>query len=302
MLRAQVTVIIPTMCGNKREKELVRAIASVKAQRGVAVETLVVVNGQWFEPSLLKTVTDTEGVTVLMLATPGISNARLQGRKHVTTPYFLFLDDDDELYPQALLELLATFDTSSIDTGLVVADAYNDYRCANYGFFPSPAEIERDPLNALLAKNWLITQSALFKTALCSAHFFDIQTVSNECTMIAFNLALEGIKVRVNEQVLALIHDQVDSESKSERFITQEPMVIQWMLTKNLSREIKVKLRRKLASAFHSNSVFYLDRKMFFKAMVAHVRSLLIPDGDHYALYGRHILYAFLTCWKQPVV
>jgi glycosyltransferase involved in cell wall biosynthesis len=300
MVSAQVTVIIPTLCGSKRAMELVRAIASVNAQQNVAVETLVVVNGHWFEPSLLQTVTDTQGVSVLMLDTPGISHARLQGRKRVTTPYFLFLDDDDELYPHALVTLLATFDASDSDTGLVVADAYNDYRCGNYGFYPSPAEIERDPLDALLGKNWLIAQSALFKTARAPVHLFDIQTVSNECTMIAFNLAREGIKVRVNEKVLAVVHDKVDSESKSEHFITQETRVIQWMLTQHVPPAIQTKLRRKLASAFHSNSVFYLDKKMFRKAVVAHVRSLLIPDGDNYALYGRHILVAILTCWKRP--
>ncbi len=292
MSLAQVTVIIPTLCGTKRAMELQRAIASVRAQQDVVVDTLVVVNGTWFEPALLQSVTDTEGVTVLMLASPGISKARLHGRMHVNTPYFLFLDDDDELYPHALQALLHTFNTSDDDTGLVVADAYNDYRNRNYGFLPSAEAIEHDPLDALLEQNWLIAQSALFKTARAPAAFFDIDTASNECTMIAFNLARASTKVRVNRQVLALIHDQADSESKTEHFITQEPLVVRWMLAQPVSSGIRSKLHRKLASAYHNNSAYYLERKMFRKAVVAHIRSMLVPSGKRYALYGRHIAYA----------
>ena len=294
MSSAQVTVIIPTLCGSKRAMELIRAIASVHAQEDVVAETLVVVNGDRFEPTLLEKIRNTTGVTVLMLSTPGISNARLNGRKHVKTPYFLFLDDDDEIYPHALKELLGTFGSSSSDIGLVISDAYNDLRCRNYGFHPSAAEIERDPLGTLLWQNWLIVQSALFKTALAPVHLFDIQTASNECTMIAFNLTLENIKVKVNEKVLAVIHDKMDSESKTEHFITQETEVIQWMLVKKVPSKIKMILRRKLAAAFHNNSVYFLERGMFRKALVAHIKSLLITGGDRYALYGRHIFYSFV--------
>lgn len=290
MSQALVTVVIPTLCATKRAMELQRAIASVNAQEDVAVQTLVVVNGQWFEQELLAKVKSTPGVTVLMLAMPGISTARLHGRQHVQTPYFLFLDDDDELYPSALREMLATFQASDRDTGLVVADAYNDYRCSNYGFVPSSQHIERDPMGALLEQNWLIAQAALFKTALAPMHLFDIRTDSNECTMIAFNLALENIKVRVNEKVLALIHDNMDSESKTEHFIVQETKVIRWMLRHHVPSATRARLRRKLAAAFHNNSVYYLQRRMFWKSLVAHLKSMLVPGGDSYALYGRHIV------------
>lgn len=295
MSTSQVTVIIPTLCAPKRAMELVRAIESVNNQRGVVpAQTLVVVNGHWADPVLLEKVTNLPGVKVLQIAEAGISIARLHGRRKVETPYFLFLDDDDELYPNALEELLATFAASDSDTGLVIADAFNDYRNCKYGFDPSAAAIERDPLSTLLDQNWLIVQSALFKTALAPAHLFDLETKSNECTMIAFNLALEKIKVRVNENALALIHDKPDSESKTEHFITQESDVVKWMLTRDVPPEIKAKLRRKLAATFHNNSTYYLERRLFRKAMLAHVRSLLVPGGDPYFLYGRHILLGML--------
>jgi glycosyltransferase involved in cell wall biosynthesis len=295
MSASQITVIIPTLGAPKRAMELVRAIESVDRQRGVElVQTLVVVNGHRFDSVLLEQVSSMPRVKVLQIAEAGISIARLHGRRNVETPYFLFLDDDDELYPNALEELLGTFASSDSDTALVIGDAYNDYRNCNYGFKPSAAAIERDPLSTLLDQNWLIVQSALFKTALAPAHLFDLETRSNECTMIAFNLALEKMKVRVNEKALSLIHDKPDSESKTEHFITQENEVVKWMLTKDVPPVIRVKLRRKLAAAFHNNSTYYLERRMFLKSFRAHIQSLLVPEGDSYFLYGRHILMRML--------
>lgn len=286
-----VTVIIPTLCAPKRAMELVRAIDSVNAQQGeFGVETLVTVNGPWSDPALLAKVSAMPGVQVLQIEAAGISIARLHGRRHVKTPYFLFLDDDDELYPHALEELLATFAKSDPDTALVIADAFNDYRNRRYGFDPSPEAIERDPLSTLLDQNWLIVQSALFKTELAPAHLFDLETRSNECTMIAFNFALAGMKVRVNDKALAIIHDKPDSESKTEHFITQETEVVKWMLAQPVPPAIRAKLRRKLAATHHNNSTYYLQRGMFLKSLRAHIKSLLVPGGDSYFLYTRHVV------------
>lgn len=275
--------------------ELVRAINSVNQQSvGGAVKSLVVVNGNWIDPELLKHVSNMPGVTILTIVEAGISIARLHGRRNVETPYFLFLDDDDELCPTALEEMLATFDASDPDTGLVIADAYNDYRLCNYGFKPSPAAIELDPMSTLLDQNWLIAQSTLFKSARAPAHLFDLDTKSNECTMIAFNIALEKIKVRVNEKVLAIIHDKPDSESKTEHFITQESEVVKWMLSKNIPVEVRKKLHRKLAATFHNNSEYYLERSIFWQSLVQHTKSMFVRGGESYFLYGRHILSKFL--------
>ena len=291
----EVTVIIPTLCCAKRSEELVRAIRSVTEQQGVEIIVLVVVNGSLFDPELLGKVSDTKGVKVLSLEVAGISNARFRGRQYVDTPYFLFLDDDDELYPFALHDLLGKFSLSESDVGLVIADAYNDYRSKNYGFYPSCSEIELHPLAALLDENWLIVQSTLFKTEVVPSRIFDIKTNSNECTMIAFNIALENIKIKVLDKVICVIHDKEDSESKTEHFITNEPYVIKWMLTKDVPREIKIKLHRKLAAAFHNNSMYYLKRNVFLAAFVNHVKSMLISAGDSYFLYGRHILNKFIS-------
>lgn len=271
--------------------ELRRSMKSISGQVGVVALTCVVVNGNRVDSELLEEISGLPNVLVLRIDTAGISIARLEGRRSVETPYFLFLDDDDELCPNALGELLSTFNANDSDTGLVIADAYNDYRQSNYGFVPSASAIEQDPLSTLLDQNWFIAQSALFKTELVPEYLFDIHTKSNECTMIAFNLALLNIKIRVNQQVLAIIHDKPDSESKTEHFITEETAVVRWMLSNNaIPIMVRRKLRRKLAACLHNNSIYYLERRRFGKSIWAHFTSLLVPGGARYFLYGRHIL------------
>lgn len=294
MAEAEVTVIIPTLCGAERSMELLRAIASIKSQLDVVVKILIVVNGNRYDEELLKKIISTQGVTVLFLETAGIARARHYGREHVETPYFSFLDDDDELYPYSIREQLLTFNSSDSNTGLVVADAYSVYNNRNFGWVATREEIERNPLSALLKANWLIIQSALFKSSLVPAQLFDIKIQSNECTILAFNLALANVKVRVNEKALSIIHDSAVSESKSENFITKETDAIKYIMAMDLPSDIRSGLKYKLSSAFHNNSVYYLRKNFILKSFSSHLRSLFLPSGMRYLAYTRHILFGWI--------
>lgn len=294
MSEAEVTVIIPTLCGTVRSNELLRAIASIKSQLDVVVDILVVVNGNKYDDELLKIIIGIQGVTVLLLEAAGIAGARYYGRKNVLTPYFSFLDDDDELYPYSIREQLLTFNSSDSNTGLVIADAYSVYNNCNFGWVATPEEIEQDPLSALLKSNWLIIQSALFKSSQVPVRLFDIKTRSNECTVLAFALSLANVKVRVNDKALSIIHDSAVSESKSEYFITKETDAIKCIMAMNLPGNIRAGLKYKLSSAFHNNSVYYLRRSLIFKSLASHFRSLFLPGGMRYIAYTRHILFEWI--------
>jgi glycosyltransferase involved in cell wall biosynthesis len=291
MTDIEVTVVIPTLCGTERSEQLLRAIASIKAQIDVSVAILVVINGNRFDHNLLTKVKN-YGVGILILEKAGISSARLLGRQNITSPYFMFLDDDDELYPYSTKELLQSFNSSNSDIGIVIADAYSCQRQRNFGFVSTPEEIESNPLKALLKENWLIIQSALFKTESVPAFLFDIETTSNECTLLAFRLANHNIKVKVNTKPLAIIHDSPNSESKSEHFITKEPDVIKTIIKMDLPKDITSELKQKLSKSFHNNSTYYLNRGLIFKAIHAHINSLILPGGFKYLLYTRHLLTA----------
>ena len=294
MYLADVTVVIPTMCGGERAVEIQRAISSAKNQTKVTVDILIVVNGIRYDATLLQQIRTMDYVRVIQLDAPGISNARHHGRLYVQAPYFLMPDGDDELEPHALATMIEIFRRSPDSVGLVLADAHNTGYCSTYGFKPSPAEIERDPLSALIEQNWLILQSTLFKTQRVASELFDVDTRSNECTFIAFKICLAAVKVRVQEGTVAIIHNNAGkpSESKSDHFIIEEPQTIQQLLNMPVPRHIKKKLKAKLSRAHHAISAYYLRKGHIWQATKSHCLSLFLPGGQKNLLYTRHLIVA----------
>lgn len=81
-----------------RPTELQRAVSSIRAQRGVETDIVVVVNSDDHAPF------STEGVTVVRPGENlGIPGGRNLGTEHVSGELILFLDDDAELVGQDLL-------------------------------------------------------------------------------------------------------------------------------------------------------------------------------------------------------
>jgi glycosyltransferase involved in cell wall biosynthesis len=101
--RAPVTVVIPTQLA--RPQLLDRALASVRAQRGVDLDVLVVVNrappGAHVPPL---------GDDVVVVDCPepgGASAARNLGAALASTPWVAFLDDDDSWAPDKIVRQVA---------------------------------------------------------------------------------------------------------------------------------------------------------------------------------------------------
>ena len=255
-------------------------------------DVLVVVNGQSFDNNLLHHIRSIKCVRVLMVKEAGIANARLQGRLNVSAPHFLMLDDDDELLPNAVGDMLAAFRSAPEGTGLVLADSYNTGRRGKYGFVPSPSAIEDNPLDALTRQNWLILQSTLFRTVTVPPEVFKVETLSNECTLIAYKICVAGIGVKVLDSVVATVHfsPNLPSESKTEHFITQEPIAIKQLLALDLPIHIKNRLNMKLGAAHHYNAEYFLRQRKFRHAWRSHLASLITTGGLRYNAFTRYLL------------
>lgn len=104
-----ITTIIPTLCEGVRRNALLRAIESVHQASEQATKILIVVNGQRFDQSLLNLLKSRNDIEVLQITEGSLTKAHLIGRKHVSTEYFSFLDDDDEYLVGALDIRLALF-------------------------------------------------------------------------------------------------------------------------------------------------------------------------------------------------
>jgi glucosyl-dolichyl phosphate glucuronosyltransferase len=105
--RTAVSIVIPTH-SEKRWHQLVRTVASARAQFHQVAEVVVVVD---HNPQLYRRVRrDLGGVTVLEnLYTQGVSGTRNTGAFHTSTPLIAFLDDDTVAEPYWLARLVEPF-------------------------------------------------------------------------------------------------------------------------------------------------------------------------------------------------
>ena len=90
------------------------------AQEGCKIRLIVIVNGAAFDEPLLEEMSSDHRLEVHYLAEANVAAAQRFGRSLVETPYFAFLDDDDEYLPNALrLRLQPMLEDERIDLAQV---------------------------------------------------------------------------------------------------------------------------------------------------------------------------------------
>lgn len=283
-----VSVIIATLCEARRRTSLHRAIASVLAQEGVAVEILLIVNGNRYDPALLAELEARGDLRVHYRSEPGLPAALRFGRSLVKTEYFSFLDDDDEYLPGALSSRLGPMrDQSDID--VVVG---NGLRGPD-GCDPSGRETADDPLRELLVNNWLASCGALYRSASVDVGYFDDIPAYAEWTFLAYKLVLSR-RVAFLDSLGHLIHDTERSTSKSAAYVVGQVAALERILELELPRDIRRELRIKYGAALHDTASHYAQVADVGNAWRAHLKSLAQPKGLRYVLYTRK-----LFAWKK---
>lgn len=117
MTSPQVTIVIPVF---NRSVLLKRCLDSVKAQTLRPLRVIVVDNNS--TDGSLEAANDWKKqngapdfiVNVLTETAPGASAARNRGLREVTTPYTLFFDSDDEMYPTLVEKALGNIGTADL--------------------------------------------------------------------------------------------------------------------------------------------------------------------------------------------
>lgn len=287
MAAADITVIIPTTCEAQRWESLLRAIDSVFRQSEVAVQLLLVVNGQRVDPSHYEALCQMPGLVVVRLA-EGLPMAQRMGRSLVTTPYFSFLDDDDEYLPGGLLARLAPLEQDSA-VDFVASQGVRCLDGVDHPCWPSTAAIHRDPLRALSDTNWLASCGGLFRTRSISIDFFDGRSSYLEWTLLAYKLAISRRMAFVDTPAFR-IHDSSGSLSKSTAYRYGEIVVIQQILQLELPGDVRDSVRIKLGNAHHSLSDFCRRQHLKKDAWRHHVASLMQAGGWRFIPYTRKLL------------
>lgn len=248
----------------------------------------MVVNGHRYDPNLVARLERTPGLCCHRIDSPGVSNARLEGRRLVETPYFAFLDDDDELLPDALRLRLAVFAETGAD--VVVTNGYKDAGGSRQYLFQMFDQYPDNPAQALLEENWLDGPGGLYRTDSVETELFKNLPNYLEWTLLGYLLCKHHRVSRINVPTFIRHIGASNQVSQSYEYYKRVPIVLQMMENMNIHPELHGRLRRKQAAALHEISVRALEQGDKAAAWKYHLHSLAIGDGLKYLPYTRHIV------------
>ena len=254
--QSDISIVIPTIASADRAESLWRAIRSITDDQEVPANPIVVVNGDRFEPSLLYALETDPKIQCLYQKEGNLPKALRYGVKNVSTKYFGFLDDDDEYTPNALkLRAEPLNNDKSLD--VVVSNGYRSTSSVETMCSVDLEAITRDPLKALLSKNWLASCGALFRTQSFKISWLDPAARYLEWTYMAFRLATEANIHFISEPTF-VIHDTSGSLSKSDEYSLAHAVVLARILNLELPNEIRKGLKIKLSASFHGLARYHL--------------------------------------------
>lgn len=257
-MTARITAIVPTLAEAARHRSLARAVESLRAatERPEALEIIVVVNGNRWDPTVL-TWLDTEPLEVIRIPEGSLPLAQLTGRRHVSAPFFCFLDDDDEYLPGALDLRLDVLEREP-GAALVTTNGWRRIGADDHRVLSGLSGVARDPLAALFEENWLASCGALFRTEAVGVELFEDVQAFLEWTWIAFRISVSGKKVAVLDAPTYRIHDTPGSASKSPRYLASELSLFERMLAMSDRPDIQSVIRKRIQNHWSMRSVEHL--------------------------------------------
>jgi glycosyltransferase involved in cell wall biosynthesis len=292
-----ISVIIPTTCSRSRDLQLKRALKSVIGQGVHGCSVIIVVNGSLVDDVLLNHIASQPGIRICRIADGNLPMARLAGRRAVESPFFCFLDDDDELLEGALQARLDLFAMNN-DADIVVT---NGYRATANGdelvLRSAISALSADPIGTLLTSNWFVSCAGTFRSSTIGSTPFETCGKYFEWTSIGVALASRGTTFAFTDAPTYRIHDTPSSLSKSAAYCEAEVEVLRDMLTIVPSASARRMVYMKLADATHSRAESALRAGFWKAAWQWHLRTLLERTGLRYLSFTRY----FIPPWRYRV-
>jgi glycosyltransferase involved in cell wall biosynthesis len=283
-----VTAIVPTLAERSRREGLLRAIESLRNASSERLRILVVVNGNRFDAETVSLLRDAPDVEVVQVEIGSLPYAIEVGRGRVETPYFCFLDDDDEYLPGAIDLRLRTLEAEP-EADLVVTNGHRyDGKRSSVALKPLDG-VSRDPLGSLFEGNWLASCGGLFRSDRVTREVFTDINAYTEWTWIAFQLAREGRKVAVIDAPTFRINETAGSASKSEAYRRAFLVLYRRMLAAGLPKELERKVKGRISDVWHDLAAVELGRGNQAEAWKCHLASLMSGQGMRYLAFTRRL-------------
>ncbi len=282
------SVIIATAARSERTAALRHAIDSA-CTLDPTPEVIVVANGSGCDPSILEWLQADERVRYDYQPVGSYPAAQRRGRELVRTPFFCFLDDDDELLEGSLalrLDRMALVDAPDI----VVSAGLRRTGSTDEPYAERLPDEGDDLMLDLLRENWFASSAPLFRSARVGVEFFDGQTPRYEWTLLAFRLLTAGRRVAFVRAAGFRVHDSAVSLSKNPAGTAFTPILLHRLLGMAPQAAVRSVLRHRLASAHHAiaDAEWHAGRRG--AAWRHHLKSLLLPGGVRYLAFSRRLL------------
>lgn len=288
--RPRVDVVIRTLALETRERELLRALDGIQSQSYLAARPIVIVNGERYHPPLVKALQQRPGILFHYEREASAGRALAVGRNLVTAPYFMYLDDDDELVERGLQQLASHLAANS-DWDVLIT---NGYFSSNADFRPMYLDLAAHafhPLRGLFAECWLCPGASIFRTESISTEFLDVKRDYHEWTYIAFLLAVEGKRINFLDVATVTYYNTQESASKSFEYEEAALELLDTMKAdRRLDNETLAIMERKYRNVLHTLASKYWRRGAHRKAWHYHLRSMRPPFTFKYLLFSRKLL------------
>jgi glycosyltransferase involved in cell wall biosynthesis len=285
----ECSVIVRTMARPERAAMLWRAIESIRSGNSASIEIIVVVNGEATDETLMLQLRNRPGIRVITMNSASSPGAILEGRRAVSSPYFSYLDDDDEYLPGAVdarLGLMCRQPT----TDIVASNGFRRKGNVRELALKHLDSVPSDPLAALFQENWLPSCGVTFRTATVSESFFVDLPKHIHWSFLGFRLALAKKTVSTIDEPTFVINDTPGSASKTSSYLMCHVEIYSRMLDMSPPPAIRRILKQRLAQAWHEASDSLRRDGSYSAAWRAHFNSLRSTAGWKFMPYTRHLL------------
>jgi len=279
-----INVVIPTLCAAERSAEIQRAIDSLRAQSGVSVRPIVVVNGERFDAVLRARLESDPFLRVHYVERGSNGGAQRVGRQLVESEFFAFLDDDDELLPDTLaLRVQPLLRDGSL--AAVVANGLRSVRGQpEVPAVTLPVDLDQ-AAERIMGSNWLASCGGLFRSARVGTEYFDGVTDYFEWTLIAVRLLLAQVPMVFVDRPVFRIHETPRSLSRSSAYDAAWCVFLERLLRLPLTGGMRRRVAERLAVSYNTRSVVHLHQDELREAWHWHLRTLRSPGGWRYLPY-----------------
>ncbi len=288
-MTSEVTAIVPTTCETRRATMLWRCLNSLRVTSVDPVQVIVVVNGGRVDEQLFQSLTTRTDLRVIRREEGNLPHALLAGRRLVETPFFCFLDDDDEYLPDAI-DIRLTAIKDGVGADVVATNGIRRIAGRDAPAQSLLSEASGDPLAALFRENWLASCGGLFRSATVTEAFFENSHAYQEWTWLAFQLVNAGMRVRLLETATYVINDTTESASKAPASLENQLVLYDRMRAAGIRRDLRPMLHRRRATTWHMISERELRSGSLRRAWHAHLRSLCHPAGWRFAAFTRKLV------------